>query len=135
MSDALGIVSNFVALVIVAEFDNYVFSSMKVESFRVLIEKTFTEKTFVIFHTTSIKCADSEMTDVKDENGDLRPMKVKFSERTCVNKFFFVIYRIVRSIYISLYFYFLPFLLVIVSTFVPYIYFIYDYQSKCPESS
>ncbi len=63
VNDALGIVSNFVALVIVAEFDNYVYSSMKVESFRVLIEKTFTEKAFVICHTTSIKCADSEITE------------------------------------------------------------------------
>ena len=135
VGDALGIVSNFVALVIVAEFDNHVYQSMKVESFRVLIDKAFTEKAFVICHTTSIKCADFEMTDFKDSNGNLRPIKVNFKDRTCLNKFCFMTYRIVRSIYISVYFYFLPFLLVMISTFVPYIYFIFEIESKCPPSS
>ena len=65
-SDVLGIITNFVALVIVAEFDNFVFLSMKVESFRVLVEKAFTEKAFLIYHTSSIKCANFEMTDEND---------------------------------------------------------------------
>ena len=36
-SDTLGIVQNFVAIVIVTEFDNFVYESMREESFRQLL--------------------------------------------------------------------------------------------------
>lgn len=36
-NDTLSIIGNFVSLVIIAEFDNYVYASMKDESFRVLV--------------------------------------------------------------------------------------------------
>lgn len=62
-NDTLDIIGNFVSLVIIAEFDNYVFESMNGESFRVLVGKDFTEKVFVISHTTSKKCREDEMTD------------------------------------------------------------------------
>ena len=40
--DTLSIIGNFVSLVIIAEFDNFVFESMKGETFRVLVDKEFT---------------------------------------------------------------------------------------------
>ena len=39
--DTIDIVFNFIALAILAEFDNYVYSSMKNESFKELTEKKF----------------------------------------------------------------------------------------------
>lgn len=47
--------SNFVALVIIAEFDVFVYASMKDEPLKQLIEREFTEKVFKIQHTTSKK--------------------------------------------------------------------------------
>lgn len=55
-TDTLSIIGNFVTLVIVAEFDNYVFGSMKDESFRLLVGTEFTEKVLIIEHTSSRKC-------------------------------------------------------------------------------
>jgi len=46
--DTISIVSNFIALVIIAEFDNYVFASMKNESFKLMCEKDFTERVLII---------------------------------------------------------------------------------------
>jgi hypothetical protein len=42
--DTLSIVGNFVALVIVSEFDEYVFASMKDENFRMLLDHQFTSR-------------------------------------------------------------------------------------------
>lgn len=62
-NDTISIVFNFIALAIIAEFDNYVYGSMKNESFKELCDKKFCEKAFVISHTTSKKCSDSELSD------------------------------------------------------------------------
>jgi hypothetical protein len=42
-NDTISIVFNFIALAIIAEFDNFVFSSMKTENMRELIERQFTK--------------------------------------------------------------------------------------------
>ena len=47
-NDTINIVFNFIALAIIAEFDNYVFGSMKNESFKLLCEKDFTERVLII---------------------------------------------------------------------------------------
>ena len=43
-NDTISIIFNFIALAIIAEFDNYVYASMKGESFKALCEKEFTKK-------------------------------------------------------------------------------------------
>lgn len=55
-ADTLSVISNFVALVIIAEFDSFIFASMNGESFRRLIEPEFVEKVFIVSHTSSKKC-------------------------------------------------------------------------------
>ena len=77
------IVLNFIAIAIIAEFDNYVYSSMRNEYCKKLIEKKISEKVLIVHHTTSKRCGDNELTDVKDENGDFRKLRVKFSDRIC----------------------------------------------------
>lgn len=51
---------------------------MKNEQMKVLVEKKFYKKVFRFKHTTSKKCQDDEKSDVKDENGDFRPLKIQF---------------------------------------------------------
>lgn len=47
-NDTIDIVFNFIALAIIAEFDNYVFSSMKSEGLRELINEKFCREVLVI---------------------------------------------------------------------------------------
>ena len=54
--DPINLVFNFIALAIVAEFDNFVFESLKNESMKELVEKKFYKRVLLIKHTTSKKC-------------------------------------------------------------------------------
>ena len=72
VNDAVNIIFNFTAIAIIAEFDNFVFESLKKESFKELLEAEFENKALMIKHTSSKKCKEGELSDVKDENGDYR---------------------------------------------------------------
>ena len=56
--DPTELVFNFIALAIVAEFDNFIFESLKGETMKELVEKKFYKRVLVINHTTSPKCKD-----------------------------------------------------------------------------
>jgi hypothetical protein len=122
VNDAVNIIFNFTAIAIVAEFDNFVFESMKNESFKELIEEKFTKKVLIIKHTTSKKCKPHELSDEKDEYGEFRPLKVSFKDRETMNKVFFVVYKILKGFYVSFYFYFIPFTVILISAIVPILY-------------
>jgi hypothetical protein len=68
-NDTISIVFNFIALAIIAEFDNYVYDSLKNESFKQLTHKEFTEHALVVMHTTSKKCDPSEKSTQVDASG------------------------------------------------------------------
>lgn len=68
-SDTISLISNFVAIVIVAEFDEFVYASMKDEPFKRLLSEEFTDEILKIRHTSSKKCPDLEYSDVLDEDG------------------------------------------------------------------
>jgi hypothetical protein len=121
-SDTISIVFNFIALAIIAEFDNYVFSSMKNESFKVLTEKEFCERVFIVAHTTSKKCCSEELSTEKDEDGNFRPLKINIMSRGWLNLILFSFYKILRTFYVSVFYYFLPFTSIIMSTAVPLLY-------------
>lgn len=110
---------NFIALAIVAEFDNYVYESLKNESIKVLVEKRFYKKVVVINHTTSKKCSTEELSTQKDDDGEFRPLRVTYQSRTLLNKILFSIYKFLRSFYVSLFYYFLPFSSIMISTLYP----------------
>ena len=118
-NDAVNIIFNFTAIAIVAEFDNFVFESLKNESFKELLEEKFTEKVLIIQHTTSKKCGVNELSSEKNEEGDYRPLKVSFKDRELMNKIFFVVYKIIKGFYVSFYFYFIPFTIILISAIVP----------------
>lgn len=81
----LDIVYNFVVLGIISEFDDFVYSSLRNESMKLLTEDKVTEAFLVIRHTTSKKCDLTESSGVEDDEGEDRPLKVQFGQRTCCN--------------------------------------------------
>ena len=113
------IVFNFIALAIIAEFDNFVYESLRNESMKKLLDNTVNDKILVIAHTTSKRCRDDELSTIPDENGDLRPLKVTYKSRRCCNKFAYCLYKVYRILYVSLYFYFFPFSVIILSQLLP----------------
>jgi len=119
--DPINLVFNFIALAIVAEFDNFVFDSLKSESMKELIEKRFYKRVMIINHTTSKKCKEGELSTEKDENDEFRPLRVSFASRTLLNKILFCIYKFMRSFYVSFFYYFLPFSAILISTILPII--------------
>jgi len=117
--DPINIVLNFIAIAIITEFDDYVYASMRNEPCKKLIEKQYYEKVLVVHHTTSKSCHDQELSYVKDENGEFRKLKIKFSDRSCGQKCGLFLYRMNRMFYVSMYFYFLPFFTIILSVYIP----------------
>lgn len=123
--DPINLVFNFIALAIVAEFDNYVFESLKNESIKVLVEKKFYKHVMVVNHTTSKKCGVEELSTVKDEHDEFRPLRVTFESRTLLNMVLFCLYKFLRAFYVSLFYYFLPFSAIMISTMLPIAYRFY----------
>lgn len=115
----VAIVLNFIAIAIIAEFDNYVYTSMRNEYCKKLITKNIAEKILVVHHTTSKRCGENELSNVKDENGDFRKLKIRFQERNCGGKLAYMIYKVCRVYFVSVYFYFLPFTSVMLSILIP----------------
>ena len=114
------IVYNFIALAIIAEFNDFVYQSLRSESMKKLIEAEVTEKILVIRHTSSKKCKDWELSTVIDEETEMpRPLRVKWSDRECANKCLYIVYKGLRMFYTSLYFYFLPFSAIILTCIIP----------------
>lgn len=117
--DTISIVFNFIALAIIAEFDNFVFDSLKNESFKMLTEREFCKRVLIIQHTTSKKAREHELSFVKDETGEYRPLRILFSNRTNLNKFLYVLYKVFRLFFVSVFYYFLPFAAILISTLFP----------------
>ena len=93
--------------------------SLRKESCKLLVEKKIAERVLVIHHTTSGSCGVDELSDVKDEEGVFRKLRIQFKDRDCTNKILWVIYRVLRSFFVSAYFYFLPFFAVALTIIVP----------------
>ena len=117
--DPINCTLNFIALAIIAEFDNFVYEALRNESMKKLLEPEVCEKVLVISRTSSKKCKEGEMSKVEDENGDLLPLKITFGERSCGNKILYFSYKIWRAFFVSFYFYFLPFTTILLTCLIP----------------
>lgn len=62
------------------------------------------------------------MSDEKVEDGSYRPIKIELKARSWDNKVLFLLYKLIRIFYVSVFFYFMPFSAIMVSTLVPLIY-------------
>lgn len=60
------------------------------------------------------------MTDVIDpEDGELRPMCIEWKDRVVLNKIYYIIYRIMRFLFVVIYYYFFPLLVLEFSLIIP----------------
>lgn len=115
------IVYNFIALAVIAEFDDFVYAALRNEPMKILVKPEVTENVLIINHTTSKKCRDREVSSVEDFDDELRPLRVSFKDRSTCNKCLYVQYKCLRTFYVSVYFYFLPFTTIMLSCLIPII--------------
>ena len=117
------VVFNFIALAVIDDFDVFVYEAMRSEAFKQLLDPEKLKELFVISFTTSSRAlyADEggeQAEGIEDEDG--KPMCNKISfwyDRTCINKFYWLVYRISRFGFVVCYFYFYPMLLVFGNAF------------------
>jgi hypothetical protein len=102
----LGIVYNFIALQVIAQFDEFVYFSLRNESLKKLFYESVVERVLIIRHTTSKRCKDTEESTVNDDNGKKRPLKVTFKSRKCLNKVCYLVYKVLRIYFVSFVVYF-----------------------------
>lgn len=110
---------NFIALAIIADFDNFTYESIFNEPLKKLLYEEVKDDLNVIAHTTSKKCKPDELSTVKDETGQLRKLRVNFNERLCCNKALFVLYKMLRVWFVSIYFYFMPTIVIVFTIIGP----------------
>ena len=69
-------------------------------------------------------CLPGELTEVVDpETGNRRPLRVAFGSRSCSEKCLFVLYKLIRMWYVSVYFYFMPFTVFIYVFYIPLMFY------------
>jgi hypothetical protein len=116
------IVYNFIALAIIAEFDDFVYAALRNEPMKLLIKDDITERLLIIRHTSSSKCSETTMSTVLDFEDKPRPLRISFSSRSKCNKCLYLQYKCMRTFYVSVYIYFLPFTTIMLSCLIPIIY-------------
>jgi len=106
------VVFNFIAVAIISDFDNFVFSSLRNEPLKELVEPANANYMNVHFTTSpeaSSFASGGEASGVQDEYGEPLCMKIEFwGDRSCFNKLLFFIYKCMRTFFTAFYFYFYP---------------------------
>ena len=139
--DTLNVVIAFLALAIVAQFDNFFYDSLGANKDKELLETEIYKSTVLIQRTTSKnargkidgnKLQDANLDYLRDPQFAEKEWKfsgitegdnyifVGFKDRSCGNKFLAIVYRFYRVCYTALWYYFLPFAALLGSFFVPY---------------
>ena len=111
--DPMDIVFNFIALSVITQFDDFIYESFE-DCLKELV-KHEGEPILCTRHTTSRRCNKDELSIVKDDLGRLRPMRINFEDRELLNKVCYVVYKVMRTFYVSFYFYFMPFTTIVLS--------------------
>lgn len=137
-TNIMSVVMNFLALVVISDFDDMFYGGLRNESWKEFLSDSDTYgELLMIERTSSARAAhdkqEHELTeeaiDITDPlllaklraSGDLpKFIYQSFWDRSFVNKLAFIIYRVMRAIYVSIWFYFLPFVILFASYYVPY---------------
>jgi len=128
-STYLEIVMNFLALAIIANFDNAFYNALGFEKMKFILTNPAFKDLYTIKRTTSrnaFKNEENLLDDptvppfLKGEGKPLMYMKIDFWDRTYFHMLLRVIYKILRVLQISVWFYFVPFLALLGSYIVPY---------------
>lgn len=87
------------------------------EPMKKLIEDGFTGIVMRIRHTTSPMCDESELTEVADDDGEKRKLRLTFRDRP--NKCLRLVYVALRIVYTAIYFYFFPIFAIYAGSLIP----------------
>jgi hypothetical protein len=105
-------------MLVISDFDNYFYAVRNPDILNELINDERYASLFTWETTTSDDaCAKIPENELKPEKvlmqheTHMRPkyIKVKFSDRSCSNKFFYFVYKTLQLLYTSFYYYFMPF--------------------------
>lgn len=118
---------NFIAVAIISDFDNLVFNSLRNEPLKELVSDDTSAELLPISFTTSPKAKSFDKggtpSDVLDDNGEPLCLKISFwGDRSCVNKMFFLIYKLMRGFFVSIYFYFYPPIALMLTFTLPFVF-------------
>lgn len=136
----LDVVMNFMALAVIAEFDDKFFDALGNDGIKAVIDDPAYEDLYKITRTSSRNCSEGNVLEddtallYQDENGLSKApiasiangtdlcMRVNFLEMGIKGVFMRASYKIMRVLQITVWFYFLPFLALLGSYMVPYFY-------------
>ena len=134
--EIIDIVMNFMALVVISEFGQYFYSAYTEKELKaVIIDKKY-ENFLIIQTTTSFESrAKIPGNEVEPQSCETKPgehqdmnktqvpqyIRINFSDRKWYDKLLYLVYRLLRTLYVSFWFYFMPFLVIIASYVVPII--------------
>ena len=119
------VVFNFIAVAIISDFDNFVFSSLRNEPLKELVDDNNNSEFLKVSFTTSNSAKSFDeggeaAKDVVDDYGEPVCMKINFwKDRSLFNKFMFLVYRLMRTFFTSVYFYFYPPLSIMLGFLLP----------------
>ena len=112
------IIADFIIMLVIADFDNYFYAVRNQDKLTEMITDDRYAGLFTWETTTSQDAKAKipanelkpEMILLKSES-HLRPkyIQIKFGDRECYNKFYYMIYRLVNLVYTGFYYYFMPF--------------------------
>ena len=72
----LEVIGNFILLSILAEFDAMIYDSTGSQQLKKLYYEDVRERLLIVMHTSSSECDTDLLTDIKDEKGRFRPVKI-----------------------------------------------------------
>lgn len=129
------IVMNFTALVIISEFDDFFYSTYDDSELKSVISDSDYANLLMIRRTSSVDATVESNQNLMtvdqcekgyDSDNNLRVLPkyiyVNFlRDRSCTNKLLYTIYRIIKCLYTSVWFYFMPYAIIICSYTIPLI--------------
>lgn len=135
----LDVVMNFMALAVIAEFDDKFFDALGSDSLKDLLEDPAYDDLYMVTRTSSRNC--SELNAAQDDtyllftqaggqqklttsaiDGQGLCMRVSFLERGPLMVLMRAVYKLMRVAHVSVWFYFLPFIALLGSYMVPFYY-------------
>jgi len=133
------VVMNFIAVAIISDFDNFVFSSLRNSPLKELVDDNagVKEEFLRVSFTTSPKARSfdkgGQESGVVDENGEPICMKINFwRDRSFLNKFCYLVYKVMRVFFVAFYFYFYPPISILLTFWIPMT-FRYEYKASWVE--
>ena len=131
-STSTDVVMNFIALAIIAAFDDFVYSSTANEVLKKLLLSDVQSDLCVVRHTTSKRAKERERVATRRPDEDEPPqLKITFKGRTRANKAKRVCYKALRLFYVSAYFYFEPFFIVLLAAWLPLLRYCHHSLEDC----